>query len=150
MHTILILTLSSGWIPNTDLSNLDLDTIGSQPEKGKSKSLNRAYQVAAEKHDIGYFKLMLQEHQQALQAEAEAKAAKKNAKSSKSKAKAAAAPADEDEEMPDAGDNMDFNEDDADDAPKSKSKKRKKDAESDAEDAKVHLHYLLFPSLPTD
>ncbi|KAI9679960.1 MAG: hypothetical protein M1817_004975 [Caeruleum heppii] len=115
-----------GWIPNTDLGDLDLDTIGEQPEKGKSKKLYRAYQVAAEKHDLDYWKGILKDHQEAVQADVKARSSKKNKRKSKG-----AVEEDEDVEMEDAGEEMDFDEND--EEPKSKSKKRKKDVDSDGE-----------------
>ena len=126
----------SAWIPNTDLTPLNLDTIGDEPEKGKSKGLLKAYKMAAEKHDIEYFKNLLKEHQAAIQADAEAKAAAK-AKKAKGKGKNKASADDEDVEMEDAGD-------DEDEESKTKTKKRKKDADSDGEDAKVSLFNSLF------
>ncbi|KAI9828716.1 MAG: hypothetical protein M1832_001821 [Thelocarpon impressellum] len=127
-----------GWISNTDLSTLNLDTIGDEPEKGKSKALYRAYQVTAEKHDMAYYKNVLKDHQEAMRLDAELRASR--GKKSKGKAKGkAAAEDDEDEDMADAGDedvDAEEEEEEGDAAPKGKSKKRKKDVESDGEDGK--------------
>ncbi|KAK2745072.1 hypothetical protein FQN55_006429 [Onygenales sp. PD_40] len=114
------------WIPNTDLTPLDPESCKDVSEKGKSKSLVGAYQVAAEGHDLQYFKDMLRDHAQALlqdQQEREARAAEKAAKQEKKKRKSMDV-ADE-QEMAEAG------------AEKRKSaKKRKKDAGSDVESDK--------------
>lgn len=99
------------------------------PEKGKAKALIGGYQVAAENHDLAYFKQMLGEHAAAMEEDAKAKAdqeeqkaAEKAAKSDKKKRKSEVK-ATEDVEMEDAVD-----------APKKGSKKRKKGAESEDEE----------------
>ncbi|KAL4739013.1 hypothetical protein BDV11DRAFT_127061 [Aspergillus similis] len=118
------------WIPNTDLSPLDPATCKDISEKGKSKSLVAAYNVAAENHDLAYFKNMLADHQAAIQQEEEereaqeaAKAAAKAAKESK-KNKRKSMEIRDDVEMEDA---------DEEKQPKS-SKKRKKDAEAEGDE----------------
>lgn len=97
-------------------------------EKGKTKSLVLAHKVAAEGHDLQYFKNMLLEHSQALAADEEtlrereqAKEAAKAAKKEK-KPKRKSEAAEEDVEMEDVEDEN------------KKSKKRKKAAESDDEE----------------
>lgn len=98
-------------------------------EKGKSKSLIAAFQVAAENHDLEYFKEVLDEHAAALQADIEAKEARdaeKAAKSDKKKRKSEAKIETEDVEMEDA---------DAEPVAKKSSKKRKKEADSDDEES---------------
>jgi len=103
-------------------------------EKGKTKSLILAHKVAAEGHDLQYFKNMLLEHEQALAADEEAirerDAAKEAAKAAKKekKPKRKSEAADEDVEM-------EVVEDDS-----KKSKKRKKAAESDDEE-KVSCYF---------
>lgn len=107
-----------------------------------------AYKVAAEGHDLQYFKNLLADHQRAIQQEieereaaaaekaaqkAQKEAAKKEEKDKKKKRKSVAAES-EDVEMADA--------DDGDKKPKS-AKKRKKDAESDAEGEKVSYSGFL-------
>ncbi|KAI9844949.1 MAG: hypothetical protein M1838_001955 [Thelocarpon superellum] len=126
-------TYEFGWIPNTDLTELDPHTVGQEAEKGKSKSLAYAYTVTAEAHDIAYFKNLLKEHQEALRADAEAKANKKKAKG-KGKSKVEVDDGDEDAEEPEG---MDVDEPgEGDGGSTKKSKKRKKEAEDDDEDSK--------------
>jgi hypothetical protein len=134
--------LYSAWIPNTDLSPLDPEQCKDVSEKGKQKQLIAAYKVAAEGHDLQYFKNLLADHQRAIQQEAEEReaaaaekaalkaqkeAAKEAAKEEKKKKRKSVAAETEDVEMADAeeGDK------------KAKTKKRKKDAGSDVEDEKV-------------
>ncbi|KAI9873921.1 MAG: hypothetical protein M1823_007804, partial [Watsoniomyces obsoletus] len=50
------------WIPNTDLSPLTAEECKDVKEKGKGKALLAAYEVAAEAHNLDYFKEMLAEH----------------------------------------------------------------------------------------
>ncbi|KAF4982973.1 hypothetical protein F66182_17086, partial [Fusarium sp. NRRL 66182] len=129
------------WIPNTDLSPLDPEQCKEISEKGKQKQLIAAYKVAAEGHDLQYFKSLLADHQRAIQQEAEEReaaaaekaalkaekeAAKEAAKEEKKKKRKSVAAETEDVEMADAeeGDK------------KAKPKKRKKEAGSDVEDEK--------------
>lgn len=129
---------SSAWIPNTDLTPLDPESCKNVPEKGKGKTLLAAYRVAAENHDLQYFKDLLAEHQRAVQQEAEereakaaAKAAAKTQKEEKKKRRKSATAAEEAEDI-------EMDEADHEDHEKPKSaKKRKKEAESDAEEEKV-------------
>lgn len=108
-------------------------------EKNKAKGLIAAYKVAAEGHDLQYFKNLLADHQSALQQEIEeaeaqeaAKAAAKAEKAKKGKRKSKGA--DTDVEM-----------EDAEDSKKAKStKKRKKDGETDGEADKVRSLELSF------
>ena len=99
-------------------------------EKGKGKALLAAYEVAAENHDLEYFKTVLDEHAAAIQADEdarlarEAEKAEKASKASEKKKRKSEAKV-EDVEMADA---------DADAAPKKPSKKRKKDAVSEDDD----------------
>ncbi|EED16099.1 PWWP domain protein [Talaromyces stipitatus ATCC 10500] len=133
------------WIPNTDLTPLDPAQCKDVSEKGKGKQLIAAYKVAAEGHDLQYFKNLLADHQRAIQQEAEereavaaekaalkaqkeaAKEAREAAKEEKKKKRKSVAAETEDVEMADA--------DEGEKKPKS-TKKRKKDAGSDAEDEK--------------
>jgi dihydroorotase-like cyclic amidohydrolase len=134
--------LYSAWIPNTDLSPLDPEQCKDVNEKGKQKQLIAAYKVAAEGHDLQYFKNLLADHQRAIQQESEEReaaaaekaalkaqkeAAKEAAKEEKKKKRKSVAAETEDAEMVDAdeGDK------------KAKTKKRKKEAGSDVEDEKV-------------
>ncbi|KAJ9272331.1 hypothetical protein DTO212C5_1516 [Paecilomyces variotii] len=123
------------WIPNTDLTPLDPESCKDVSEKGKQKQLIAAYKVAAENHDLQYFKDLLADHQRAIQQEAEdreakeaAKAAAKAEKEQKKKKRKSAEVAEEPEdvEMAEAG------EEEGKKATKA-TKKRKKDAESEAE-----------------
>ena len=104
------------------------------PEKGKGKALLSAYKVASEGHELLYYKTMLDEHANAMQAEIDAKEARdaeKAAKAEKKKRKSEVKTDTEDVEMEDA---------DVDVEPKKSSKKRKKEVdEDDDEDEKVCL-----------
>ncbi|KAK2758630.1 hypothetical protein FQN54_003320 [Arachnomyces sp. PD_36] len=91
------------WIPNTELSPLDPEKCKEVNEKGKAKALVAAYHVAAENHDLQYFKNMLADHQRALDEDQEARealAAEKAAKAEKKKRKSTeVVEEDEDEDM---------------------------------------------------
>lgn len=136
-------TFYSGWIPNYDLVDLDLDEVGNIEGKNR-KDLVQAHKLAAEKHDLAYFKQVLLDFQTAheadLEAQAEAKAAKEASKAkSKKKSKAAADVEDgdnEDVEMADAGADLEVDGGASEKKPKS-SKKRK--AVADPEESTVSL-----------
>ncbi|EDN06145.1 conserved hypothetical protein [Histoplasma mississippiense (nom. inval.)] len=116
------------WIPNTDLTPLDPESCKDVNEKGKTKSLVEAYRVAAENHDLQYFKDMLADHQRALeqdQEEREARAAAKAAKQEKKKRKSMDVTDEQEDETADVGTEK-----------RKSTKKRKKDVESDAESDK--------------
>lgn len=137
--------LCSAWIPNTDLTPLDPETCKDVPEKGKSKPLIAAYAIAAENHDLQYFKDMLADHQRAIEqeleereAEAAAKAAAKAERDAKKKKR----------KSMDVGEEPDdFEMEDVDDEEKKTkaSKKRKKDADTDADTDKVRLSCSIYP-----
>ncbi|WEW58451.1 hypothetical protein PRK78_003919 [Emydomyces testavorans] len=114
------------WIPNTELSPLNPEDCKNASEKSKTKGLFAAYQVAAEGHDLQYFKDMLADHQRALQEDEQTREAQAKAKQDKKKRKSADVVEEpEDEEMA------------VDGAEKPKSaKKRKKDVESEGESDK--------------
>ncbi|GIK07427.1 hypothetical protein Aspvir_003091 [Aspergillus viridinutans] len=120
------------WIPNTDLTPLDPASCKDVPEKGKSKQLLAAYAVAAEGHDLQYFKDLLADHQRALQQELEEQEAQQAAKEA---AKAEReAKKNKRKSMDIADDLEDIDMEGADEPKKPKSsKKRKKDAETDGE-----------------
>lgn len=100
-------TVWSSWTVNTALLDLDLDTIG-DTSAGKRKDLYQACMIAAEKHDLEYFKNLLQEfveNAEAEKAEREAaEEAKKAKKANKNKRKSQATVGEdtEDVEMVDA------------------------------------------------
>jgi hypothetical protein len=135
----------SGWIPNYDLVNLDLEEVGNVDTKMR-KDLYQAHKLAAEKHDLEYYKQVLLDFEAQRAAEAEAKAAAKAAKeanksSGKSKKKAkvgadAGGEENEDVEMADAEGDLDVDEGADEKKPKA-SKKRK--AVADAEDPNVSV-----------
>lgn len=126
----------SAWLPNTELTKLDVEECKDVSEKGKSKSLIQAYHVAAEGHNLAHFKTMLLDHQKAMQEDQERREAREAAKAGKAdradkkKRKSEAAEEDEDVDMEDA-------EEEGKPQPKKTSKKRKKEAESDGEEEKV-------------
>ena len=132
-----LFTNEFAWLPNTDLTSITPEECKDVDEKGKSKSLIAAYGVAAEGHDLQYFKTMLADHQAALQEdidlqnekEAE-KAAAKAAKAENKKARRKSVPAPQD------GDDDEMGVDGEPSTEKAKSKKRKKtgDTEEDVEE----------------
>jgi hypothetical protein len=122
----------SAWIPNTDLTPLTHEECKDAPEKGKPKHLIDAYKIAAEGHDLAYFKGVLSEHDAVLQEEAEARAERDALKAKKAKRKSvevSAIAADEDEDA--------MNVDSTAVESKPKSKKRKKSPEGEDVDEKV-------------
>lgn len=127
-HYRLILTrFDSAWVPNTQLTPLDPADCKDISEKNKAKGLVAAYKVAAEGHDLQYFKNLLADHQAALQqeideaeAEENAKAAAKAEKAKKTKRKS-------------KGVDTDVDMEDADEKKPKSSKKRKNETEAEAE-----------------
>ncbi|KAI9813092.1 MAG: hypothetical protein M1827_004312 [Pycnora praestabilis] len=129
-----LFTNEFAWMPNTDLSDIDLDACADAPEKGKSKSLYAAYQVAAKKYDLQHYKDMLADHQAAMMEDlAESKQAKA---SKKGKRKSKDATDGEDVDMEDAEEQIEDEDAEGDSVLKSKSKKRKKELDSDEETTK--------------
>jgi hypothetical protein len=117
----------SGWVPNTDLVEFDVEEVKNKKMDKLRKDLANAHEIALQQHDLDYFKTVLINFQEDLlgkQQEQEAKEAKAAAKAAK-KARKSQAADEEDAEMKDAADD----DEDADAAEK-KSKKRK--AEEDA------------------
>lgn len=112
--------------------------VGNIGKKKKTKALWEAYEVAAEGHDLAYFKEMLDSHEKVMIQDAEEKeaaaAAKAEAKEKKKKNRKSSAAADE----------MDVDVDAETPSSKAKpSKKRKKEAEEgDAETEKVCVFHL--------
>ncbi|KAJ4343219.1 hypothetical protein N0V87_000441 [Didymella glomerata] len=126
------------WQVNTELLTFDIEDVKKDVESGnsakKNKALWSAYEIAAEGHDLAYFKNMLASHEAALQEDAEAKEAKEAEKQEKkekaAKRKSIAAADSDDVEMADAGDDA------APSAKKAKaSKKRKADGSEGDEPA---------------
>lgn len=112
----------SGWVSNKDLITLDPEKLLEQVNAKMRKDLQAAHELAAENHDLDYYKDVLQQFQEELiekQKAAEAKAAAAaTPKASKKKSKATV---DEDVDM-----------DDIDDEPSAKKDKKRKNPE-DAE-----------------
>jgi hypothetical protein len=130
-------TWYSIWIKNTDLTRLDPEDCKDISEKSKKKDLVEAYKVAAEGHDLQYFKDLLANHQRQVEdeerqaeeerlAREEQEAAKQAKKEQKKRKSTAGKGEDDDVEMAEAGGEK-----------KKSTKKRKKDAESDVEADKV-------------
>ncbi|EOA89082.1 hypothetical protein ACJQWK_05989 [Exserohilum turcicum] len=126
------------WQVNTDLLPFDLEEVKKDVETGnqgkRNKALWEAYQIAAEGHDLAYFKEMLSAHESAMQEDLEQREQKQQQKKEKAekaaKRKSTAVDSSEDVDMEDTGDA-------APSAKKAKAtKKRKKDDESDAESGK--------------
>lgn len=124
-----------------DLKPITPEECKDVPEKGKSKLLKSAYDVASDGHDLQHFKVILADHQNALQQEIEAKEAKAAAKAEKqakkNKRKSTDVVEEEDVDMEDA--------DEGAKKPKS-SKKRKKSVEADGETSKVSDNTVILSS----
>ncbi|KAM7222340.1 PWWP domain containing protein, partial [Rhypophila decipiens] len=111
-----------GWVPNSDLIELDPATVLDVKLDKMRKDLQAAHKLASEHHDLDYYKEVLQAYQEELLEQAEAKAAKAAAKAATPSKKKTQATTDEegDVDMADA---------DADDtetpAKEKKTKKRK-------------------------
>lgn len=131
-----------GFIPNFDLLDIDFDDVANIPANTR-KDLAAARLLAAEKHDLDYFKEVLKHFMEAKQADLAAKEAAKveqeekkaktlKAKKEKKSSKTVDAGADEDTEMPDTV--ADLETEDADG--KSKTKKRPADETLPAGSAK--------------
>ncbi|PVH88594.1 hypothetical protein DL98DRAFT_201760 [Cadophora sp. DSE1049] len=71
-----------GWIPNTDLCDLDPEEVGTVPPKMR-KDLAAARTLAAEQHDLQYFKEILKAFMEAREADKRAKEALKAEKQAK-------------------------------------------------------------------
>lgn len=129
----LLTWLRSAWIPNTELAPLDVEseTTKNPVEKGKSKTLLAAYSKAAENNDLAHFKVMLADHQKAVEIDEELKEEKAAKKTKKASRKCGDAAVAED------ADEMDIDEEPA--AEKPKSKKRKKADDSDDAEEKVRM-----------
>jgi len=137
-------TSSSAWQVNTDLLPFDLDEVKKDVESGnqakKNKALWDAYQIAAEGHELAWFKEMLSAHESAMAEDIEQreqKEAQKKEKAEKSaKRKSTAVDESEDVEMEDA--------DGATPSTKKKAtKKRKKTDETEDENDKVRSKCLI-------
>jgi len=120
---------SSAWILNSELTPITPEECKDAPEKGKAKSLIEAYKIAAEGHDLQYYKDMLDEHKALVKQEDEARAEREAKKANKAKRKSGANPT---AAADDGTDDMEI--DDEGETLKPKSKKRKKDADSDGEE----------------
>ncbi|KAF1832923.1 hypothetical protein BDW02DRAFT_580802 [Decorospora gaudefroyi] len=127
------------WQVNTDLLPFEIDDVKKDVESGnqakKNKALWEAYQIAAEGHDLAWFKEMLVAHETAMredQEQREQKELQKKEKAEKAtKRKSMAADESEDVDMEEAGDGA------APSAKKAKAtKKRKKEDDSDGENEK--------------
>ncbi|KAI0851395.1 hypothetical protein F5Y00DRAFT_8486 [Daldinia vernicosa] len=116
------------WTNNTDLSELDPNTVANLITTKMRKDLQNAHLLAAEQNSLEYYKNVLREFEEQRLAKLEAKKAKsvKTPKKGAKAAEAAAVDSDNDIEMPDA--------DEGDDAEpvekKPKSKKRKAEDET--------------------
>lgn len=107
----------SGWVPNSDLIDLDPETVIEGKTDKMRKDLQAAYDLAAENNDLHFYKDVLRRYQEEQVEKERQKAAK--AATPKSK-KSKVVTDDEDVEMADAAD-----EDDSTPPPKKSVKKRK-------------------------
>ncbi|QSZ35072.1 hypothetical protein DSL72_007936 [Monilinia vaccinii-corymbosi] len=122
-----LFTNEFGWIPNYDLVDLDLDTVGDVPNNMR-KDLYAAHQLAAEKNDLDFFKTVLTDFMEQKRAEEEAKEAAKAAKKAKKEKKEKTpkvVPALDDNEDSEMMDVSAIPDDDSAETPKSNKKKRK-------------------------
>lgn len=130
-----------GWIPNTDLVDLDPETVLTPATLNMRKDLAAAHQLAANENSLDYYKAILQSFVEQKAAEAEAKAAetaakeaaraaKKAKKATPKKSKAVDADGDVDMDAIGEPDDEELNVAGSDEKP-TKSKKRK--PEDDAE-----------------
>ncbi|KAJ6134271.1 hypothetical protein N7523_000593 [Penicillium sp. IBT 18751x] len=115
------------WVPNTQLTPLDPADCKDVSDKNKAKGLIAAYKVAAEGHDLQYFKNLLADHQAALQQEIEEAEAEENAKATAKAEKA------KKNKRKSKGAETDVDMEDADEKKPKSSKKRKNEAETEAE-----------------
>ncbi|KAH0152927.1 hypothetical protein KCU86_g21360, partial [Aureobasidium melanogenum] len=134
------------WMVNTSLTKLEPGDCTPDKQTGKmSKALKEAYDIAEERHDLDYFKNMLDEFMQAQKQAQEEEAAKQAEKEAKAAKKAEKAAADKTKEKKDRrksksketvsdADDMDL--DVPEDAEAKPTKKRKKDADSEGEGPK--------------
>ena len=118
----------SGWVPNSDLIELDPETVLDVKMDKMRKDLQAAHKLAAENHPLQYFKGVLQEFQEDLLAKQKAKEAKAATPKKKKKEEEAEEAGDEDEEMADADDGTEGKE-------KKSSKKRKAEENIEVNDA---------------
>ena len=112
---------------------MNVEDVKNFSEKSKAKALIAAHHVAAEQHDLAYFKEMLRDHQRAMEEDQqarEARAAAKAEKADKKTKRKSVAAGDSDVSMEDA------DEEGGESKPKS-NKKRKKAEDSDGETEKV-------------
>lgn len=125
----------SCWAVNTDLEDLDVTTVGTLKGSKMTKALQEAHALAAENHDLQYFKDLLDEHALAHQQELEELAAEEAAREAAEAARLVAAqtPKKAKKAKSDGGDDEDVEMGDADEEAKPKSsKKRKADADDTA------------------
>ncbi|KAI0200104.1 hypothetical protein F4808DRAFT_178036 [Astrocystis sublimbata] len=109
------------WTPNTDLSELDPATVADLVTSKMRKDLQAAHMLAAEGHDLDYYKDVLQEFEEQRLAKAEAK--KSKVKTPKKSAKVV----DEEGDL-----DMDDIEDETEEPAEKKSKSKKRKAEDEA------------------
>jgi hypothetical protein len=95
---------TSSWTRNTDLDDLDFDTVADLVTPKMRKDLAAAHQLAAEQNSLEDYKRVLVEFQEAKLAEQEAKAARARAKKEKTtkKSEPKIVEEEEDVDMPDA------------------------------------------------
>ncbi|KAJ3579235.1 hypothetical protein NPX13_g1330 [Xylaria arbuscula] len=110
------------WTPNTDLSELDPTTVADLVTAKMRKDLQAAHRLAAEGHDLDYYKNVLREFEEQRLAKAEAK--KSKAKTPKKSSKAA----DEDGDI----DMEDVEEEEAGEPAEKKPKTKKRKAEDES------------------
>ncbi|KAH8885174.1 hypothetical protein GQ53DRAFT_370691 [Thozetella sp. PMI_491] len=114
-----------GWVSNTDLIELDTETVLEVKMDKMRKDLQAAYRLASENHPISHYKSVLQDFQEELLAKQKAKEAKSaSGKKNKKKEEEEEAEEDEDVEMADAG------EDGAEAAKEKKASKKRKAEEN--------------------
>ncbi|RYC63713.1 hypothetical protein CHU98_g2484 [Xylaria longipes] len=108
------------WTPNTDLSELDPTTVAEMVTTKMRKDLQAAHVLAAEGHDLDYYKSVLREFEEQRLAKAEAKKSKPKTPKKSTKA------ADEEGDV-----DMDDIEDEAEEPAEKKPKSKKRKAEDE-------------------
>ncbi|KAJ5637249.1 hypothetical protein N7490_007128 [Penicillium lividum] len=116
------------WMPNNRMTPLEPADCKDISEKNKAKGLIAAYKVAAEGHDLKYFKTLLADHQAAIQQEIE--------EEEREEAEKAKAKADKKNRRKSKGTETDIEMEEADEAKPSKSTKKRKKDETDVEEDK--------------
>lgn len=127
----------SGWVPNTELIDLDPETVLDVKLDKMRKTLQAAHHLAAKNHPLSFYKEVLQNYQEELIEQEKAKAAK--AATPKGKKSKAVSEDDEDVEMEDAPE--------VEQTPAKDKKAKKRKAEDSAEASQLARQYCVHAVL---